>query len=73
MITAELTKKINLLPPESYQKVESLVEQLLQLNVQSKREKAFKIFMEKMSAAEKSVQDEGYYSEEEVEEQLAEI
>lgn len=54
-------------------RVENLVEQLLQLNMQAKKEKAFKIFMEKMSVAEKSVRDEGYYSEEEVGEQLAEI
>lgn len=73
MITAELTRKINLLPQESYKKVENLVEQLLQLNAQAKKEAAFKVLMEKMDAAEKSVEEYGYYSEEEVEEELAKI
>lgn len=73
MTTAELTRKINLLPQESYKKVENLVEQLLQSNTQMKRENAFRIFMSKMEAAEKSVQTEGYYSEEEVEEELSKV
>ena len=73
MITAELTRKIDLLPQESYVKVENLVEQLLSLNVQNKRESAFRTFMEKMDAAEKSVQEQGYFTEEEVEEELAKI
>lgn len=73
MITTELTRKIDLLPQESYVKVENLVEQLLSLNVQNKRESAFKTFMEKMNAAEKSVLEDGYFSEEEVEEELAKI
>lgn len=73
MITAELTKKIDLLPKESYHKVEKFVEQLIVLNTEPKKESAFKIFMEKMEAAEKSVQENGYYSEEEVEEELAKI
>ena len=73
MITAELTRKIDLLPQESYVKVENLVEQLLSLNVQNKRESAFRTFMEKMDEAEKSVQEQGYFTEEEVEEELAKI
>lgn len=73
MITAELTRKIDLLPQESYVKVENLVEQLLSLNEQNKRESAFRTFMEKMDAAEKSVQEQGYFTEEEVEEELAKI
>lgn len=71
MITAELTRKINLLPEESYSKVESFVEQLIDAN--SLKDSAFKVFMEKMCAAEKSVQEHGVYSEEEVEKALAEI
>ena len=73
MITTELTKKIDLLPQESYHQVENFVEQLLLLNAQVKKENAFKIFMEKMNAAEKSIQEHGYYSEEDVEEELANI
>lgn len=73
MITTELTKKIDLLPQESYHQVENFVEQLLLLNAQDKKENAFKIFMEKMNAAEKSIQEHGYYSEEDVEEELANI
>lgn len=73
MITAELTRKINLLPQESYDRVESFVEQLLLINAQAKKENAFKTFMEKMNAAEKSVQEQGYFTEEEVEEELAKI
>lgn len=71
MITAELTRKIDLLPQESYSKVENFVERLLNENKQ--RSDAFRTFMEKMDEAEKSVQEQGYYSEEEVEEQLAKI
>ena len=72
MITAELTRKIDLLPQESYRKVESFVEQLL-LNTQENKENAFQTFMEKMNAAEKSVQEQGLFSEEDVEEELAKI
>lgn len=70
MITDELTRKIDLLPQESYAKVENLVEQLLALNMQNKRGSAFRTFMEKMDAAEKSVLEDGCFSEEEVEEEL---
>ena len=73
MITAELTRKIDLLPQESYNKVESFVEQLTALNNQANKENAFKSFMDKMAVAEKSVQENGYYSEEEVEEELDKI
>ena len=73
MITAELTRKINLLPQESYDKVESFVEHLLSLNAQAKRESAFRTFMDKMNAAEKSVQEQGYFTEEDVEAELAKI
>ena len=73
MITAELTRKITLLPQESYDKVESFVEQLLMINAQTKKESAFKTFMDKMNAAEKSVQEQGYFTEEEAEEELAKI
>ena len=73
MITAELTKKINLLPQDSYDKVENFVEQLLLLNARAKRESAFRTFMDKMSVAEKSIQEHGYFTEEEVEEELAKI
>ena len=71
MITAELTRKINLLPQESYSMVESFVEQLIDANNQ--KNSAFRVFMEKMNAAEKSVQENGFYSEEEVEKELAKI
>ena len=73
MITAELTRKIDLLPQESYIKVENFVEQLIASNIQADKENAFKTFMDKMNAAEKSVQENGYYSEEEVEEELSKI
>lgn len=73
MITAELTRKIDLLPQESYNKVESFVEQLIAVNGQANKKTAFKTFMDKMAVAEKSVQEDGYYSEEEVEEELAKI
>ena len=73
MITAELTRKIDLLPQESYDKVESFVEQLIALNNQANKENAFKTFMDKMAAAEKSINENGCYSEEEVEEELDKI
>ncbi len=73
MITAELTNKINLLPQDSYDKVEKFVEHLLSINMQTKKESAFKTFMEKMEAAEKAVQEQGCFTENEVEEELAKI
>ncbi len=36
-----------------------------------KIESAFKFFMEKMNIAEKSIEEQGYYSEKEVEEELS--
>ena len=73
MLTAELTRKIDLLPRESYIKVENFVEQLIALNQQTEKEGAFRTFMDKMNLAEKSVQENGYYSEDEVEEELDQI
>lgn len=73
MLTAELTKKIDLLPRESYIKVENFVEQLIALDQHNKKESAFRTFMDKMNLAEKSVQENGYYSEEEVEEELDQV
>ncbi len=73
MITDELTRKIDLLPQESYAKVESLVEQLLSLNERNRKESAFRTFMEKMNAAERSVLEGEIFSEEEVEKELAKI
>ncbi|MCM1048546.1 MAG: hypothetical protein NC433_08980 [Clostridiales bacterium] len=73
MLTAELTKKIDLLPHESYIKVEKFVEQLITVNQSYDKEEAFMTFMEKMNLAEKSVQENGYYLEEEVEEELDKI
>ena len=73
MITAELTKKIDLLPKDAYSKVEDFVEQLLSVSFQEKKDQAFKTFMNKMNAAEKSVQEQGYYSEEEAEKELAKV
>lgn len=72
MITVELPKKINLLSQEFYDRVENFDEYLLLINKQTK-EDAFKTFMEKMNAAEKSVQEQGFFAEEEVEEELARI
>ena len=67
MITAELAKKIDLLPQESYSKVEDFVEQLIALNMQEDKETAFRIFTDKMNEAEQCVRENGYYTEEEVE------
>ena len=49
------------------------VEQFLVVNTQTKKEGAFRIFMEKMAAAEKSVQEQGYFGEEVVEAELVKI
>ncbi|MDE7478374.1 MAG: hypothetical protein K2M91_10565 [Lachnospiraceae bacterium] len=73
MITSELARKIDLLPRDSYNKVEDFVEQLISLNSQSEKERAFRIFMDKMNIAERSVKENGYYSEEDVEEELEKI
>ncbi len=66
MLTAELTRKIDLLPRESYIKVENFVEQLIASDQHSDKESDFRTFMDKMNLAEKSVQENGYYSEEEL-------
>lgn len=55
MLTAELTRKIDLLPRESYIKVENFVEQLIASDQHSDKERAFRTFMDKMNLAEKSV------------------
>ena len=73
MLTAELKRKIDLLPRESYIKVENFVEQLIALDQDTEKENAFRTLMDKMNLAEKSVQEYGYYSEEEVEEELDKI
>ncbi len=73
MLTAELTRKIDLLPQESYLKVENFVEQLIASDQLTEKERAFRTFMDKMNLAEKSVQENGFYSEKEVEEQLDKI
>ena len=73
MMTADLTRKINLLSQESYQEEEDFADQLFRLSERNGKEKeqAFYIFMEKMEAAEKSLREQGEYSEEEVEEELS--
>jgi DNA replication initiation complex subunit (GINS family) len=73
MITAELTRKINMLSEDSYNKVEDYVENLLESKVQANKARAFEIFMSKMNEAEKSLKENGYYTEEEVEEELAKV
>ena len=73
MLTAELTRKIDLLPRESYIKVENYVEQLIALDQQTQKESAFRTFMDKMNLAEKSVKENAYNFEEEVEEELDKI
>lgn len=73
MLTAELTRKIDLLPQESYIKVENFVEQLIASNQHSDKESVFRKFMDRMNLAEESIQKNGYYSEEEVEEELDKI
>ena len=52
---------------------ESFAKQYLILNNRGNKESAFSIFMDKMNAAEESVQEHGYYSEEEVGEELDKI
>jgi hypothetical protein len=64
---------INLPPEDVYSKVEYYAEPLLSVSVQEKKKQAFKVFMDKMNATEKSVQELGYYSEEEVEKELSKI
>ena len=54
-------------------KMENLAEEYLILNNLGNMESAFSIFMDKMNAAEKSVQDHSCYSEEEVEKELGKI
>ena len=43
------------------------------MNNQANKESAFRTFIDKMSIAEKYVQENGYYTEDEVEEELAKI
>ena len=75
MTTADLARKINLLSQEPYQEEENFADQLFRLSRQvgKEKEQAFYTFMEKMEAAEKSLREQGEYSEEEVEEELSRI
>lgn len=75
MMTADLARKINLLSQESYQEEEDFADQLFRLSgrIGKEKEQAFYTFMEKMEAAEKSLREQGEYSEEEVEEELSRI
>ena len=57
----------------SDERVADIVEQALALKEQAMLESVFSIFMDKMDDAEKSVQEQGYFSEEEVEAELAKI
>ena len=52
---------------------ENFAEQYSKLNNRGNKESTFSIFMDKMNAAEKSVQEHGCYSKEEVEEELDKI
>lgn len=52
MITAELTRKINLLPGDSYRKVENFVEQFLSSEEKTRKANACRTFMKKMDAVE---------------------
>ena len=58
---------------EMYMIKESFVKQYAALNNLGNKESVFGIFMDKMDIAEKSIQENGYYSEEEVEEELDKI
>ena len=58
---------------EMYMIKEGFVKQYAALNNQGNKESVFGIFMDKMDIAEKSIQENGYYSEEEVEEELDKI
>ena len=72
MVTSKLTRKIELFPQEAYNQ-EGTMEQQILVNSQVKRERAFKVFMEKMYDAEKSVMEHGFLSEDEVEDELSKI
>ena len=54
-------------------KMGNFPEQYSKLNNRGNKESAFSIFMDKMIVAEKSVQEHGCYSEEEVEKELGKI
>lgn len=43
------------------------------IDTDRKKDDAYRIFKDKMNTAERSIQEHGYYSEEEVEEELAKI
>jgi len=73
MITQELTRKNNLLHQASYDKVDDIARQLTTAHAQIREDEAFKRFMEKMDAVEKSIQEDGFYTEEEAEEELRRI
>ena len=52
---------------------ESFAKKYFILNNRGNKESAFSIFMDEMNVAEKSIQEHGCYSEEEVEEELDKI
>jgi hypothetical protein len=53
MHTVELIGEIDLLPQESYSKVENFVKQLIASDQLTEKEGAFRTFMDKMNLAEK--------------------
>lgn len=57
----------------SDEKEEKFVEQTLSLKEQEKVESGFRFFLDKVNEAEISVQEQGYFTEEEVETELAKI
>lgn len=73
MHTVELIGEIDLLPQESYSKVENFVKQLIASDQFTEKEGAFRTFMDKMNLVEKLVQGNGCYSEEDVEKELDKI
>ena len=54
-------------------KMGNLAEEYLILNNRGNKESAFSIFIDKMSVAEKSIQEHGCYSEDKVEKELDKI
>lgn len=55
-------------------RIEEIVTELKEeIDTDSKKDDAFRIFKDKMNATERFIQEYGYYSEEEVEEELAKI
>ena len=70
MLSAELTKKIDLLPSEEYSLVEEYVNRISEYALKKEKEKAWSSIREDLLKSEESIREEGTISYQELREEL---